>query len=193
MKAYIEQRNLVPSQYMGIDQWYGRSSGYDENEALEQASRWASLYGTKTGDGSFAFRVVNRDGVVLLDTEAPPRKQVFYVAHPVSGDAIGNCMKVVRWVKWLTEHDPTRVYIAPWVAEVLAFPSATPEVYERALQDDEEVIAHLDGIIMVGGKVSSGMKREWDRAMREHLYGVDMSRYATPEDVPADFELEPAE
>lgn len=129
------------------------------------------------------------------DTDEPVAKQVWYVAHPVSGDAIGNVFKVIRWVKWLTEHDPTRVYIAPWVAEVLAYPVASPEVYERALQGDEAVIAHLDGIIMVGDPAhrSTGIERERTKAMKTHKYVVDMRRYLTPEDVEPDFELEPAE
>lgn len=119
-------------------------------------------------------------------------KQVIYVAHPVSGDTIGNCFKVVQWIKWFTLNDPTRVYIAPWVAEVLAFPDVTEAVWQRALNDDEAVVRHLDGIIMVGGKVSRGMQREWDCAKEHHKYLTDLSQYATPSDLPEGFFLDPA-
>ena len=28
-------------------------------------------------------------------------KEVFYVAHPVSGDVAGNVANVIRWIHWL--------------------------------------------------------------------------------------------
>ena len=190
MTVLIEQRDKPGSFLSNLGRgWYGGTTEYDE----AQYHRWVVLY-----RDTFDFRMF-KDGVLIADSSGDgevatrPTKPVFYVAHPVSGDPIGNCMKVVRWIKWFTEHDPSRVYVAPWVAEVLAFPVASLEVYERALQGDEDVIAHLDGLVMVGGKVSDGMRREWVHAMKNEKYGVDMSRFATPEDVPEDFELEPAE
>lgn len=93
-------------------------------------------------------------------------KKVFYVAHPVSGDPLGNCDKVCAWIKWLTLNVPEHIFIAPWVAEVRAFAdeNALPEFYDRVLADDQEVVRHCDGILLVGGKVSRGMQLELDAA-----------------------------
>lgn len=101
----------------------------------------------------------------------PDGKEVFYVAHPVSGDIDANISNVIGWINWLTLNDPSRVYVAPWVAEVLAFKNdplvvqdnqATKEFYDRVLADDVEVVKRLDGILLVGGRVSEGMRRERD-------------------------------
>lgn len=77
-------------------------------------------------------------------------KQVYYVAHPVSGDIGANVKNVISWIRWLTIHEPSRVYIAPWVAEVQAFQGQeegiTPDFYDRVLADDCDVVRHLDGI-----------------------------------------------
>lgn len=113
-------------------------------------------------------------------------KEVFYVAHPVTGDARGNALKAVAWIKWLVDKDPRRVYIAPWVAEVLAYADITcsPEFYDRVLTDDEEVVRRLDGILLVGGRISNGMQRELDAAFAAGKHIVDWSDYATPDQVP---------
>lgn len=112
-------------------------------------------------------------------------KAVWYVAHPVSGDHEGNARNAIAWIKWLVLNDPTRVYIAPWVAEVLAFSDAvmTPEFYDRVLCDDEEVVARLDGILLVGGRVSTGMARELEAARESYLDVLDLTRFVSP---PAD-------
>lgn len=77
-------------------------------------------------------------------------KEVYYVAHPVSGDIDANIANVLDWIRWLTVNEPSRVYIAPWVAEVKAFQGRgqdiTPEFYDRVLADDCDVVRHLDGI-----------------------------------------------
>lgn len=114
-------------------------------------------------------------------------KPVYYVAHPVTGDPEGNAYKAIAWIHWLTLNDPSRVYVAPWVAEVLAFAreNAAPEFYARVLADDQDVVRHLDGVLMVGGKVSRGMALESDAARERSLPIIDWSRYSTPEEVPS--------
>jgi hypothetical protein len=119
------------------------------------------------------------------------RKEVFYVAHPVTGDPVGNCWKAIGWIHWLTLNHPDRVYIAPWVAEVLAFSNENADAafYDRVLSDDEEVVRHLDGILLVGGTISRGMMREADAALAAGKKIVDWHEYATPDDVPREFVL----
>lgn len=121
----------------------------------------------------------------------PPRKEVFYVAHPVSGDINANIANVVKWINWLTVHDPSRVYVAPWVAEVMAFKddplvvgaddTARKDFYDRVLEDDKEVVRRLDGILLVGGKISEGMRRERDAAIGKTIQ--DWSYARTPADL----------
>jgi hypothetical protein len=114
-------------------------------------------------------------------------KEVFYVAHPVSGDAEANAYRAIDWIRWLTTHDPTRVYVAPWVAEVLAFVDDGPinkDFYARVLEDDVEVVKRLDGILLVGGHISFGMTKEIDAALAKGKKLIDWSSFKTPADVP---------
>ena len=74
-------------------------------------------------------------------------KPIIYVAHPVSGDVKANCDKVLRWLRWLTEVDPSRIYIAPWVGEVLAHLDL-----DRIPADFYDTLAGIAGIAAaVGG------------------------------------------
>lgn len=118
-------------------------------------------------------------------------KEVFYLAHPVTGNPRGNCLKAIDWIHWLTLQHPDKVFVAPWVAEVLAFANenADPSFYARVLADDQDVVRHLDGILLVGGRVSTGMQLELDAALAAGKKVVDWSQYETPEQVPAEFKL----
>lgn len=121
-------------------------------------------------------------------------KPIIYVAAPVTGDPIGNAKRAIRWVRWFVEKDPTRIYIAPWVAEVLGFADETLAAgfYQRVLDDDIEVVSRLDGLVGVGGKWSGGMLQERvvPRVTRRPL--LDMTKYLEPTDVPESFHLEAA-
>lgn len=126
-------------------------------------------------------------------------KPIIYVAHPVSGDVKANCDKVLKWLRWLTEVDPSRIYIAPWVGEVLAHLDQDPipaDFYDRVLSDDEEVVQRLDGILLTGvgsGQYrrengllkSSGMTRELAACALAGGTILDMSQYEKAEDAAA--------
>lgn len=120
-------------------------------------------------------------------------KEVFYVAHPVSGDIDANIANVVSWIEWLTENDPSRIYIAPWVPEVMAFKNnpkvvgadqqAIQTFYDRVLEDDKVVVSKLDGILLVGGKISRGMAIELEQAKITGQTVQDWSYARTPADL----------
>lgn len=124
------------------------------------------------------------------------KRPVWYMAHPVSEDVdptsptFGerharhfrkNIDNAKLWLAWLMENDRSRVYIAPWIVEVqLVDESLMVTTYDEALLDDEEVVRRLDGIILVGGKITQGMARE--RVVNETRGNkeIDWSSYRTP-------------
>lgn len=124
-------------------------------------------------------------------------KPIIYVAHPVTGDVKANCDKVLKWLRFLTEIDPSRIYVAPWVGEVLAHLDLDPipaDFYDRVLSDDEEIVQRLDGILLTGiGHVgpyvranglmkSSGMTRELAAAALAGNDVFDMRGYTAAEE-----------
>lgn len=89
--------------------------------------------------------------------------QVWYMAHPVGGDATGNAHRALRWLRWLRAEERDVCIIAPWLAALLAGEDDTdPKQRERGLSDAEAVVQLCDGIVLVGGRCSSGMQRELD-------------------------------
>lgn len=113
-------------------------------------------------------------------------KPIIYVAAPVSGKPIINAQRATRWVKWFVLKDPSRVYIAPWVAEVMGFADEQlkPEFYQRILDDDCEVVRALHGLVGVAGKWSPGMLQERATAKARNCPVLDLTNFLEPEDVP---------
>jgi hypothetical protein len=91
------------------------------------------------------------------------KRQVLSMAHPVSGDVHGNIQRALRWLRYLRRTDTTSAYQAPWIAGIMCGEDdSDPAQRERALLDCEASAAKCDGIVLVGGRVSSGMARERD-------------------------------
>lgn len=104
------------------------------------------------------------------------KRHVYYVAHPVAGDVEGNINKALRWLAWLRKNDKTVVYTAPWIPYLLAGDDDNdPELREQGLLDDIELATRCNGIVLVGGRVSSGMARERDAVIAAGLEVVDMT------------------
>jgi hypothetical protein len=119
-------------------------------------------------------------------------RNVRYLAHPVRGatreEVVANLDNVKAWLRWLFVHDPETVYIAPWVAEVEAFMAtgqdADQSIMAKALRDDRVVVAMCDGLLLVGGRISSGMQEEMDAALAGGNDVIDWSTYRSPAEVP---------
>ena len=112
-------------------------------------------------------------------------RPVFYVAHPVAypckcrmrrgdtlphetleAEALCNLARAKRWLRWLLERTDVAL-CAPWMPYVEILPDGG-EWRERGLLDDCAMAARCDGIILCGGRISSGMERNWD-AVRDGL------------------------
>jgi hypothetical protein len=96
---------------------------------------------------------------------------VVYVAHPLGApDAAGlraNLERAMRWLTWLRRTFPETTFIAPWIAAVLAGEDdSDPAQREAGLVDAVAVIRIVHGVVLCGGRVSTGMQRERLAAMR---------------------------
>lgn len=86
---------------------------------------------------------------------------VLYVGHPVSGDVEGNIARALRWLAYLRRQNPQTAFVMPWIAALLSGEDdSDPDARERGLLDCEAAAARCHGIVLVGGRVSSGMERE---------------------------------
>ena len=93
--------------------------------------------------------------------EGQVTRPLLYVAHPVSGDVLGNISRAYRWFRWLRACFPEVTFAMPWVVNLLCGEDdADPAQRERGLVDCETTARACDGVVLVGGRVSAGMKRE---------------------------------
>jgi hypothetical protein len=78
-----------------------------------------------------------------------------------------NLERAMRWLSWLRRSFPEVTFIAPWIAAVLAGAADADEAQrESGLVDDCAVVERCDGIVLVGARVSGGMRREMEHGMR---------------------------
>jgi hypothetical protein len=105
---------------------------------------------------------------------------VLYVAHPLAptsecmapftaDDRAGareaalqaNLARAMRWLSWLRRSFPEVTFIAPWIAAVLSGEDDSDSAQREAgLVDADAVVPRCDGIVLCGGRISSGMMRE---------------------------------
>lgn len=129
---------------------------------------------------------------------------VYYVAHPISGDVDGNIKRALKWLAWLRRgsnftaardalaHQPQTsvTFTMPWVAALLSGEDDNdPAQRERGLQDCEATAAKCDGIVLVGGRVSTGMARERAAVVAAGGTVVDLTNLGI--DPPTSMEVEP--
>lgn len=93
------------------------------------------------------------------------KRRVWYMAHPVAGDVAGNLARAHRWLRWLMDCCPDDAVIAPWIPGVVVGDDSDPAQRQRGLLDCAATSARCDGVILVGGRVSTGMAIERDAAI----------------------------
>jgi len=95
--------------------------------------------------------------------------RVLYMAAPVgTGTAVrGNICRAKRWLKWLYTAFPEDVVIAPWLTDAtVIYLMADDDIgREKILRRCEAVAALCDAVLLVGGKVTEGMRREADACL----------------------------
>lgn len=100
---------------------------------------------------------------------------LIYVAHPFGGDGLLlPCAEA--WVAYLCRNFPA-LFWAPWIPICRHWPDSG-ESRKRGLELDLAAVRRSDGLILVGGEVSPGMRVERDAA--RSIW--DWSEYRTPED-----------
>ncbi len=98
---------------------------------------------------------------------ASSRAAMFPCASAVAAAALlrANLDNAMRWLTWLRRSFPAVTFVAPWIASVLAGDDdADPAQREAGLLDADALIPLLAGVVLVGGRISSGMLRESEHA-----------------------------
>lgn len=111
-----------------------------------------------------------------------------YLAHPVSDpDPIDNCRNALKWLRFLRKHSSAAI-TAPWIAGILSGEDdSDPAQRARAIAECCELASRMDGVVLVGGRVSAGMAMERDAAIAagRAVYDLTAMGVEPPAEVPA--------
>lgn len=102
--------------------------------------------------------------------------EVVYLAHPVSGDVLGNMKRARRWLRWLMENEPDTAFCVPWLPLLDVCDDASDAERARCLRDDINIAGRCDGIVLCGGRVSNGMSLELGAVVASGGWVVDLTR-----------------
>lgn len=93
------------------------------------------------------------------------RPRLYYVAHPVGREPerAHNLERAQRWFLWLVQTFPDAAFTMPWLPYCLTL-EETQSNRDRGIRDDLEALRRCDGIVLCGGRISPGMRREFDEA-----------------------------
>lgn len=80
-----------------------------------------------------------------------------------------NLERALRWLAWLRKSFPETTFIAPWIASVMSGDDdSDPAQREAGIVDGCAVVERCDGIVLCGGRISSGMQREREHGRAYH-------------------------
>ena len=122
-------------------------------------------------------------------------RDVLYVAHPVAPTesqmkelplsesslreaqrqaAHHNLARGQCWLQWLRRSFPETTFIAPWISTILSGGDETdPKQREAGLIDDCAVVERCDGIVLCGGRISTGMALARDHGVRNSWWALE--------------------
>lgn len=97
-------------------------------------------------------------------------RQLLYVAQAFAIELRANIDRAMHWLNWLRVSFPETTFIAPWIASILAgADDSDPAQREAGMRDNEAVIERCDGIVLCGGRISEGMRREMEHGVKARM------------------------
>lgn len=88
--------------------------------------------------------------------------KVVYIAHPISGDIIGNIQKVLSIVRHVNMRYPDIIPFAHYIVDCQALDDDIPAERERGIKNDTELFKRkfIDELWLYGNRISNGMAAE---------------------------------
>ncbi len=88
------------------------------------------------------------------------------VKRTIEGATLENVERAISWLSWIRRSFLETTFIAPWIAGVQSVGSdGTPEEREAGMVDCCAVVERCDGIVLMGTRISDGMRREMEYGM----------------------------
>jgi len=92
--------------------------------------------------------------------------KIVYIAHPISGDIMGNTNRIIQIVHDINLTRLDVVPFAPYLVDVLAMDDNDPQQRSRGIENDIAILKSgaVNELWIYGPKISGGMEAEIDLA-----------------------------
>lgn len=113
-----------------------------------------------------------------------------WLAAPFGG-VPDNLKRARRWFRWLLTDCGVAV-VAPWITAVSVLDDGSPEERQLGLRANGRVIASVDALVLVGGRITAGMAWEVTAATAAGVLVINLTSYDREPSIPAKVALEEA-
>lgn len=88
------------------------------------------------------------------------------VKRTTAAAALENVKRAGRWLQWLRREFRETTFIAPWMTSILTGDDdSDPAQREAGIVDCCATVERCDGIVLIGPRISSGMRRETEAGL----------------------------
>ena len=104
-------------------------------------------------------------GTAATDT-THARRPVYWMCHPLAGNVQDNLHRAKMWYCYLL-HERHKLgfdVAADWILWCEVLDDTNPECRADGLRFDCAMVQKLDGVVLVGGRISGGMQQEAEAA-----------------------------
>ena len=94
--------------------------------------------------------------------------KIIYIAHPISGDIIGNLFEVRQIVRHINLTEPDVVPFAHYFVDCHALDDNIPEERQRGIENDIALLSagFINEMWLYGDRISNGMRHEIELARK---------------------------
>jgi hypothetical protein len=103
--------------------------------------------------------------------------KVVYIAHPISGDVMGNIALILEIIRGINLNEPGILPLAPYIGDVLAMDDDTPEERAKGLKNGLELLKRgmFDELRLYGNTISAGVYGEIIEAKKHGMTVIPMT------------------
>ena len=105
--------------------------------------------------------------------------KIVYIAHPISGDILGNLKKIKLIIRDINIHMPDILPFAHYWVDCHALNDDIPEERERGIKNDIALLkaGFIDEMWLFGNHISNGMQHEIQLANELKIPVISKSEY----------------
>jgi len=104
--------------------------------------------------------------------------KIAYIAHPIGGDVKNNIDKVIEICREINLTEPDTVPFVPYLSDLYALDDNIPNERNRGIKNGLAILDFniVSEVRLYGNKISFGMRQEINRAIRNGVKVIPMTK-----------------